>query len=108
MRITSDHPFYGLWRHAPSPLYYDLVTKYQQWSQYMARKKYIIELKIDLTDEEGHAAMLAVAKQYARDLLGSAMMLSERQRPMVALMTDDSFVGSEEIDIMEPSDNLHT
>jgi hypothetical protein len=74
----------------------------------MARKKYIIELKIDLTDEEGHAAMLAVAKQYARDLLGSAMMLSERQRPMVALMTDDSFIGQEEIDIMEPSENLHT
>ena len=52
--------------------------------------------------------MLAIAKQYARDLLGSAMMLSERQRPMVALMTDDSFTGQEDIEILDASENLHT
>ena len=78
------------------------------WDEFMARKTYRIELKIDLIEEGGHEAMLAIAKQYARDLLGSAMMLSERQRPMVALMTDDSFTGQEDIEILDPSENLHT
>jgi len=106
--MITGEPSKGLWRHVPSPLYFILMNQYTNWQEHMARKTYRIELKIDLTDEEGHAAMLAIAKQYARDILGSAMMLSERQRPVVALMTDDSFTGMEEFDVMEPSENLHT
>ena len=96
------------WGAVHSIKYSAMAVALNNWEKVMARKTYRIELKIDLTDEEGHAAMLAIAKQYARDILGSAMMLSERQRPVVALMTDDSFTGMEEFDVMEPSENLHT
>jgi phosphoribosyl-dephospho-CoA transferase len=96
------------WGAVHSIKYSAMVIALSNWDKHMARKTYRIELKIDLTDEGGHEAMLAIAKQYARDLLGSAMMLSERQRPMVALMTDDSFTGQEDIEILDASENLHT
>ena len=74
----------------------------------MARKTYRIELKIDFADDDLHEHMLAVAKQYARDFISSAMLLSDRGKPEIALITDDSFIGREDIELLEASDNVHT
>lgn len=84
------------------------ITAIIEWDKYMARRTYRIELKIDLSEEDSHAVMLDIAKRYARDLLASSTLLSERSSPKVALITDDSFHGQEEIDLLEPSDTLHT
>lgn len=77
------------------------------WDRETMRKTYRIELKIDFNDDTRHEALLEVAKQYARDLLGSAMLLQDGRRPACVLMTDDTFIGQEEIDILPESENLH-
>lgn len=78
------------------------------WDQVMARKTYRIELKIDFNDDANHEVMLGIARQYARDLLGSAMLLQDGRKPAVALITDDSFHGVDEIDLLEESKELHS
>ena len=87
--------------------FYLNIRNSREWDSIMARKTYRIELKIDFNDDTRHDALMSVAKQYARDLLGSAMLLQDGRKPACVLMTDDTFTGMEEIDIMDPSDNLH-
>ena len=79
-----------------------------EWDKHMARKTYRIELKVDFADDASHEIMLGIAKQYARDLLGSAMLLQDKSKPAVVLMTDDSFHGVDVIDLMDASEELHT
>ena len=83
-----------------------MITSSSNWDNDM-RKTYRIELKIDFDSEERHEALLMVAKQYARDFLGSAMLLQDRSKPACVLHTDDTFIGMEEIDILAESENLH-
>ena len=87
--------------------YYRMVGGVMRWDETMARKTYRIELKIDFNDDTRHDALMTVARQYARDLLGSAMLLQDGRKPACVLMTDDTFTGMEEIDLLEPSENLH-
>lgn len=92
------------------PTYVERVSIYEaivKWEGIMPRKTYRIELKIDFNDDNNHEVMLGIAKQYARDLLGSAMLLQDGRKPAVALMTDDSFHGVDEIDLMDQSQTLH-
>lgn len=96
-----------LWGNINKSEYYRMVGGALKWDDIMARKTYRIELKIDFNDETRHEALKEVAMQYARDLLGSAMLLQDGRRPACALFMDDSFVGMEEIDILTPSENLH-
>lgn len=83
------------------------ISNLIQWDKDM-RRTYRIELKIELSEADSHEVMLDIAKRYARDLLASAMLVSENRRPAVALMTDDSFTGTEQIELMAPSETLHT
>lgn len=87
--------------------YYRMIYNSKQWDQYMARKTYRIELKADFNEDSRHEALLAVAKQYARDFLGSAMLLQDGRKPACVLFADDTFMGMEEIDILDVSENLH-
>lgn len=87
--------------------FYVNIRNSRKWDCNMARKTYRIELKIDFDDDTRHDALMSVAKQYARDLLGSAMLLQDGRKPACVLMTDDTFTGMEEIDILDPSENLH-
>jgi hypothetical protein len=84
-----------------------MITASSNWDKDMARKTYRIELKVDFDEESRHEALLMVAKQYARDFLGSAMLLQDRTKPACVLFADDTFMGMEEIDILDPSENLH-
>lgn len=70
----------------------------------MPVQTYTIELRID-TSEQGHEAMLTIAKQYARDLLSSSMLVSnDPQRiPSVIMRTQDSFYNTDEIEVLAPS-----
>ena len=79
-----------------------------KWDSHMARKTYRIELKIDFNEEANHEVMIGIAKQYARDLLGSAMLLQDGRKPAVSLITDDSFHGVDEIDLLDEGNTLHT
>lgn len=72
----------------------------------MAQQTYTIELKVD-TSEEGHAALTEITKQYARDLLASAMLLSPGRTPQVIARTTDAFYSTEEINVLEASGTIH-
>ncbi len=97
-----------LWGNINSNDYYRMVGGVLRWDQHMARKTYRLELKVDFADDSSHEIMLGIAKQYARDLMASAMLLQDKSKPVVALITDDSFHGTDEINIMEQSDEVHT
>lgn len=71
----------------------------------MGIQTYTIEMKFDAPGEH-HKAMEQVIKQYARDLLASAALLSAGNNVQVACRTQDSFYGSEEIEVLEPSERL--
>lgn len=93
------------WEKHTSP---EMVTKIHQWDDIMTRKVYRIELKIDFDDDSRHEHMVNVMTQYARDTLASAMLLADNRKPMVALISDDSFVGTEEIELLAAGDEIHT
>lgn len=105
IRAAWDRYFHGGQKDISLQIFRNKVMR---WDDYMARKTYRIELKIDFNDDNNHEVMLGIAKQYARDLLGSAMLLQDGRKPAVALMTDDSFHGVDEIDLLEESNELHT
>jgi len=89
-------------------VYAETIANIQEWDNAVSRKTYRIELKIDFNDDTRHEALIMVAKQYARDFLASAMLLQDGRKPMAALITDDTFAGNEEINILEESENVHT
>ena len=91
---------------AGNPDYEKAVTNIIAWDQVMAQKTYRIELKVNFKDNSNHEIMLGIAKQYARDLLASSMLLQDGSSPQVAL-TDDSFHGREDIDLLAASEELH-
>ena len=74
----------------------------------LVQKTYRIELKINFAEDENHNVMLTIAKQYARDLLGSAMLLQDKTKPGVVLFAEDSFFNMDEIDLLDESNNIHT
>ena len=68
----------------------------------MPIKKYTIELKVDATDE-GHEAMTQITRQYARDLLSSAMLASPGKHPQIMCRSEDNFYTQEDIEVMDPT-----
>lgn len=84
-----------------------VVFKINRWDDTMARRTYRIELKIDLNDEARHEPLKQIVTQYARDLLGSAMLLQDGRKPIVAVLAEDSFVGTEEIELLPESEEIH-
>ena len=87
--------------------YIDTLNQIIEWDHYMPRKTYRIELKADFDADDTHGIMLGIAKQYARDLLASAMLLQDSRAPVVALITDDSFHGTDEIELLDEGAELH-
>lgn len=87
--------------------YYRMVGGVMRWDKAMSRKTYRIELKMDFDDDTRHDILINLIRQYARDILGSAMLLQDGRKPAVAFFTDDTFTGMEELEILDPSENLH-
>lgn len=86
----------------------EVIFNIEQWDQIMSRRAYRIELKIDFSDDSRHEIMEQLVRQYGRDLLSSAMLVQDGRKPLVALFIDDSFVGTDELSLIEPSENVHT
>ena len=73
----------------------------------MTRKTYRIELKIDFQDDDRHQYVSEIVRRYARDILSSTMLLQDGRKPLVAVQIEDSFIGSQEVDLMPESDSFH-
>lgn len=61
----------------------------------MGQKTYTIELKVNFTEEGKHDVMKDAARDAARTLLTTAMMLADKGKPQVALHSSDFFYGNE-------------
>ena len=83
------------------------VQKIKKWENTMTRRTYRIEVKVDFNDDDRHQYVAEISRRYARDILSSVMLLQDGRKPMVALQIEDSFIGSEEIDLMPESDTYH-
>lgn len=108
-KLLSEH---YLGDYAPESLIAELLREVihniEKWDKIMSRRTYRIELKIDFSDDSRHDVMETLVRQYGRDLLSSAMLVQDGRKPLVALFIDDSFVGTDEISLLEPSENVHT
>lgn len=83
------------------------VQKIKKWENTMTRRTYRIELKIDFQDDDRHQYVGEIVRRYARDILSSTMLLQDGRKPLVAVQIEDSFIGSQEVDLMPESDNFH-
>lgn len=103
-------------RYAPTLAAYvvnnnsNAYAKLNRWRNYtMARRTFTIELKVDVGDDQDAKLepMKQIVKQFARDLLASSTLLSQgRKSPEVVAFTDDDFVSSQEISLLDPSDEV--
>ena len=66
----------------------------------MSIQTYTIEMKVDIS-EDAHSAFTDIMKQYARDWLSSATILSPHRPPMVICKTTDAFYNATEIGMMD-------
>jgi hypothetical protein len=67
----------------------------------MGLKKYTIEIAVDFTDEGKHKVIVDAAREAARTLLTTAMMLQEKRPPKIALHSSDFFAGNDELTLDE-------
>lgn len=75
----------------------------------MARRTFTIEIKLDIDEgiegNQAYEAMLMITKQYARDILASAVLINDgRKQPAIAMFTEDSFHTQSEIELLSPSE----
>lgn len=73
----------------------------------MSLQTYTIELKLNV-DDDRHEAMTQITMQYARDLMASAMLLSQGKPPAIMCRTSDAFYDTKEIEVLIPSDSIVT
>ena len=68
----------------------------------MSARSYFIELKVNFDDalkkEKEELLMLAAARM-AKGLCATAMMISDRSQPKIAMHSSDFFDGDQEIDL---------
>lgn len=80
------------------------------WRTRLARRTFTIEVKLDIddsNDNQAYNAMLMITKQYARDILASAVLLNDgRKQPAIACFTEDSFHTQSEIELLDPSEHI--
>lgn len=72
----------------------------------MGQKTYTIELRVNFTDEGKHDVMREAARDAARTLLTTAMMLADKNKPQVALHSSDFFYGTEELALESADDTI--
>jgi hypothetical protein len=96
---------------AKAQKYREQIQQFQGWRKRMARRTFTIEVKLDIDDKtegnQAYEAMLMITKQYARNILASAVLVNDgRKQPAIALFTEDSFHAQSEIELLDPSDNV--
>lgn len=70
-----------------------MFTQNLYWMKAM-RANFKIELKMDIAlgDEETKAIMQTILNRHAEELFAEVVMLSDKRRPMVAVISDDEAI----------------
>jgi len=66
-------------------------------------RTYTIELRVDFDEDKDNkkAAMDAAVKSLARQVLATALLLSDKREPKVTLQYDDFWSGNEQLELTE-------
>ena len=67
-------------------------------------RTYTIELRADFQEEEKYDILLEAARQMARELLGTALMLKDKREPQISLQTGDMFQRNDDLQILSPEE----
>lgn len=70
-------------------------------------RTFTIELRVDFQDSEKYDAMLDLARQAARELMATALLLRDKRDPTIAFSTGDMFSKDENMEIITPADVEH-
>ena len=65
------------------------------------QRQYTIELRVDFSDQDKNDVMKRAVQEAARHMYAKAELLSDGQKPRIALFADDFFHGHEEIAAMD-------
>ena len=68
----------------------------------MSARSYFIELKVNFNDDlkkEKEELLLNAAARMAKGLCATAMLISDRSEPKIAMHSSDFFDGDQEIDL---------
>ena len=68
----------------------------------MSARSYFIELKVNFDDthkKEKEEMLLLAAARMAKGLCATAIMISDRSKPIIAMHSSDFFEGDQEIDL---------
>lgn len=60
-----------------------------------------IEIRVDFQDESKYDHITAAARDAARGLLATAMLLKDKREPQASLQTGDLFEGNKELELIE-------
>ncbi len=67
-------------------------------------RTYTIELRADFQDEEKYDILMAAAREMARGMLATAMMLKDKREPQISLQSGDMFERNKDLEIITPED----
>ena len=60
-----------------------------------------IELRVDYSDRSKDEVIIAAAKMAAKHIYTSALLISDKRKPTIALHSGDFFSGTEEISLAD-------
>lgn len=63
-------------------------------------RTYTIELRADFVEESKHDILLEAAREKARELLSTALLLKDKREPQISLECGDMFERNKDLEIM--------
>lgn len=67
-------------------------------------RTYKIELRVDFDSEEKYEIVLQAAREMARNLLSTSMLLKDKRDPQISLESGDMFERNTDLEILTPGE----
>lgn len=67
-------------------------------------RTYTIELRADFQDVEKYDILMSAAREMARGMLATAMMLKDKREPQISLQSGDMFERNKDLEIITAED----
>ncbi len=78
------------------------INQYLDWHKdTFTMKTFTIELRVDYSDEEKNDVIKEAIKVAAKHVYTTALLISEKRKPQVAVHSSDFFAGTEEIELAD-------
>jgi hypothetical protein len=67
-------------------------------------RTYVIELRVDFQTDDKYDITTEAAREMARQLLATAMMLKDKRDPQISFSSGDMFEANKDLEIITPED----